>query len=101
MKLYLSNTLSYLWQVVNVAALQSRTGTGLRLGDTDIVLWQDEPLKSSVIKEDVLFPDTTEYRTLPTKNQKKITLPGTFLISLRTPIKAPMIPPCYQIIFGF
>lgn len=37
-KLYLSNTLSYLWQVVHVATVQSRTGTGLRLGDTDMAL---------------------------------------------------------------
>lgn len=95
MRFYLSNTLSYLRQVVYVAALQSRTGTGLRLGDTDMVLWQDEPLKSSVIKKNVSFSDTTEYRTLPTKNQRKSTLPGTFLITLRTPVKAPMIPPCH------
>lgn len=78
MKLYLSNTLSYLWQVVYVAALQIRTGTGLRLGDTDMVLWQDEPLKSSVIKKNVSFSDMTEYRTLPTKNQKKSALPELF-----------------------
>lgn len=71
LKLYLSNTVSYLWQVVCVATLQSRTGTGLRLDDIDMVLWQDEPLKSRVIKKNVPFSDTTEYRTLPTKKQKK------------------------------
>lgn len=49
----------------------SLCGSSSEQGDTDMVLWQDEPLKSSVIKKNVPFSDTTKYRTLPTKTQKK------------------------------
>lgn len=36
MKLYLDNTVSWLWPEVHGAAIQSWTGTDLRLGDTTI-----------------------------------------------------------------